>query len=383
MENPVSCPFHCTRTATVCGGVRAVCAATAGSTLFRVWKHKAHSRRPESTPEVLFFRTDPGAGGWGTGNPQPVQLPCKRGAHGSATGYASHPALHPASPHSGLGTLSEGWARAAAPVKKPGKTVNPSGIGADMRPASRGRFGAAKRWIARLSTLRVYTRRIGLGLAQSYHWCPNPTQSHQTIGLSPSRIGLRLNQHQFRCALRNKAILKRLGTPDHYPRPCIGLAAEVVTCAATLGWDGVLNELCEREIKLSNEERYIHTTMDKNRFRLVHLQSQEEIDSWHEFCAAQTEPAIKISGQDWCMHKLANPWILPSINNFPSKISADNWDITPNYTNYIETAHAGRNAETAIGVGLTGLELEAYPTTLLMDSSGTAQDLLNDDMISG
>jgi hypothetical protein len=83
------------------------------------------------------------------------------------------------------------------------------------------------------------------------------------------------------------------------------------------------------------------------------------------------------------MHKLANPWILPSINNFPSKISADNWDITPNYTHYIETAHAGRNTETAIGVGLTGLELEAYPTTLLMGSSGTAQDLLNDDMISG
>jgi hypothetical protein len=49
----------------------------------------------------------------------------------------------------------------------------------------------------------------------------------------------------------------------------------------------------------------------------------------------------------------------------------------------IETAHAGRNAETAIGVGLIGLELAAYPTTLLMDSSGTAQDFLNDDMISG
>jgi hypothetical protein len=81
------------------------------------------------------------------------------------------------------------------------------------------------------------------------------------------------------------------------------------------------------------------------------------------------------------MHKLANPWILPSTNKFPSKISADSWDITPNHSNYIETAHAGRNAETAIGVGLlTGIELEAYPIILLMDSSGTAQDFLNDDM---
>jgi hypothetical protein len=26
---------------------------------------------------------------------------------------------------------------------------------------------------------------------------------------------------------------------------------------------------------------------------IKHLQSQEEIDSWHEFCAAQTEPAVK------------------------------------------------------------------------------------------
>jgi hypothetical protein len=39
---------------------------------------------------------------------------------------------------------------------------------------------------------RVYTRRIGLGLAQSYHRYPSPTQSHHTIGLGPSRIRLRL-----------------------------------------------------------------------------------------------------------------------------------------------------------------------------------------------
>ncbi|KAJ7911671.1 hypothetical protein B0H13DRAFT_2660420 [Mycena leptocephala] len=85
---------------------------------------------------------------------------------------------------------------------------------------------------------------------------------------------------------------------------------------------------------------------------IKHLQSQEEVDSWHEFCAAQIEPAIK----NWYLHKLANPWILPSVNKFLSKISAENWDITPTHSNYVETAHAGRNAETAIGVGLlTGI----------------------------
>jgi hypothetical protein len=60
--------------------------------------------------------------------------------------------------------------------------------------------------------------------------------------------------------------------------------------------------------------------------------------------------------QDWYQQKLANPWILPSVNKFLSKISADNWDITPNHSNYVETVHAGRNAKTSVGVGLlTGI----------------------------
>ncbi|KAJ7802460.1 hypothetical protein B0H13DRAFT_2496433, partial [Mycena leptocephala] len=36
-----------------------------------------------------------------------------------------------------------------------------------------------------------------------------------------------------------------------------------------MGWDGMLHELREREVKLPKEERYIHTAMDKNGFRLV------------------------------------------------------------------------------------------------------------------
>ncbi|KAJ7301084.1 hypothetical protein DFH08DRAFT_827862 [Mycena albidolilacea] len=78
---------------------------------------------------------------------------------------------------------------------------------------------------------------------------------------------------------------------------------------------------------------------------IMGLVSQDQIDSWHEFCAAQTEPAIK-----------TNPWILPSINKFLSKISQDNWDITPYHSNYVDTAHASRNTETAVGVALlTGI----------------------------
>ncbi|KAJ6464221.1 hypothetical protein DFH09DRAFT_1113119 [Mycena vulgaris] len=80
--------------------------------------------------------------------------------------------------------------------------------------------------------------------------------------------------------------------------------------------------------------------------------SEKEIDAWHKFCRTQTDPAIN----NWYQHKLANPWIPPSVNKFLSKISAANWDITPHHSNYVETAHAGRNAETAIHVQLlTGI----------------------------
>jgi hypothetical protein len=51
--------------------------------------------------------------------------------------------------------------------------------------------------------------------------------------------------------------------------------------------------------------------------------------------------------QDWYKYKLANLWILPSINKLPSKIAPEDWEITPNHSNYVESAHAARNAETS------------------------------------
>ncbi|KAJ7162387.1 hypothetical protein C8R46DRAFT_1353332 [Mycena filopes] len=82
------------------------------------------------------------------------------------------------------------------------------------------------------------------------------------------------------------------------------------------------------------------------------LTTQEEIDEWHQFAAAQTIPEV----HNWYLQKLANPWILPSVNKYLSNISNDNWAITPNHSNLVETAHAGRNAETSTGVALlTGI----------------------------
>ncbi|KAJ7862404.1 hypothetical protein B0H14DRAFT_2575473 [Mycena olivaceomarginata] len=88
---------------------------------------------------------------------------------------------------------------------------------------------------------------------------------------------------------------------------------------------------------------------------ILGLKTQEEIDNWHAFCTSQEDPAIK----NWYAHKLANPWILPSINKFLSKISPENWDITPNHSNYVESAHAARNAETGTHLPLLTAILKA------------------------
>ncbi|KAJ7902279.1 hypothetical protein B0H13DRAFT_1882657 [Mycena leptocephala] len=74
------------------------------------------------------------------------------------------------------------------------------------------------------------------------------------------------------------------------------------------------------------------------------IETQSEIDKWRESCVGlgQKHEAIK----NWYTHKLANPWVLPSINKFLSKIAPGDWDITPNHSNTVESAHAARNVET-------------------------------------
>ncbi|KAJ7271431.1 hypothetical protein B0H12DRAFT_1303369 [Mycena haematopus] len=88
---------------------------------------------------------------------------------------------------------------------------------------------------------------------------------------------------------------------------------------------------------------------------ILGLSNQKDIDDWHEFCAIQTDEAII----NWYAHKKANPWVLPSINKFLSSIKDEDWDITPVHSNYVETAHAGRNAETNVGVPILTAILQA------------------------
>ncbi|KAJ7050007.1 hypothetical protein C8F01DRAFT_1348352 [Mycena amicta] len=78
------------------------------------------------------------------------------------------------------------------------------------------------------------------------------------------------------------------------------------------------------------------------------LKTQEEIDAWHVFCAEHSDELI----QNWYAQKLNNPWYLASMNQLLSKINPDDYSLTPNSTNLVESAHASRNSETSIRLPL-------------------------------
>ncbi|KAJ7268270.1 hypothetical protein C8J57DRAFT_1227989 [Mycena rebaudengoi] len=105
---------------------------------------------------------------------------------------------------------------------------------------------------------------------------------------------------------------------------------------------------------------------------IMGLKSQEEIDAWHTFVQGIPDKSV----QNWYAHKLAHPWVLPSINKFLSRISDGNWDLTPNHSNLVESAHAGRNAETSIGVNvLTAIqEARARDNQRFMDIQQTIRE---------
>ncbi|KAJ7842468.1 hypothetical protein B0H14DRAFT_3139909 [Mycena olivaceomarginata] len=82
--------------------------------------------------------------------------------------------------------------------------------------------------------------------------------------------------------------------------------------------------------------------------KILGAKDQAAVDEWHRYCAAQTHTAV----QNWYAQKLANPWYLPSISPFLSKIAPNYYNLTPNTTNLAESAHAGTNAQTATQLAL-------------------------------
>ncbi|KAJ7635373.1 hypothetical protein FB45DRAFT_1026254 [Roridomyces roridus] len=81
---------------------------------------------------------------------------------------------------------------------------------------------------------------------------------------------------------------------------------------------------------------------------IMGVKTQAEVDEWHRFCAAQTLPPVK----NWYAQKLANPWYIPSVCPFLSRIDPADHKITPNTTNLAESSHSGVNARTAIRLSL-------------------------------
>jgi hypothetical protein len=92
------------------------------------------------------------------------------------------------------------------------------------------------------------------------------------------------------------------------------------------------------------------------------LRSNEEIQEWHEFC--RTSPDKSVQGKpvetspkklthllrlDWHQQKVNNPWLLPSLNAFLSKMDGTSWNLTPNHSNLVEGGHSGTNDITSIG----------------------------------
>ncbi|KAJ7064494.1 hypothetical protein C8F01DRAFT_1080806 [Mycena amicta] len=88
------------------------------------------------------------------------------------------------------------------------------------------------------------------------------------------------------------------------------------------------------------------------------LATMEAIEGWHQFCNEQPEEVV----HNWYINKCNHRWYLPSLNKLLSKINPDDYDLTPNNTNIVETAHAGLNAETSIGLPLLSgiLETQRY-----------------------
>ncbi|KAJ7195348.1 hypothetical protein GGX14DRAFT_404057 [Mycena pura] len=81
---------------------------------------------------------------------------------------------------------------------------------------------------------------------------------------------------------------------------------------------------------------------------IIGANTQQEMDDWHNFCAAQEHPDIKLIVVKTGMFtsNRTRGFFPPK---FLSNITDENWVIPPNHSNIIETA---RNAETSIRVAI-------------------------------
>ncbi|KAJ7193605.1 hypothetical protein GGX14DRAFT_577060 [Mycena pura] len=89
------------------------------------------------------------------------------------------------------------------------------------------------------------------------------------------------------------------------------------------------------------------------------LSTQEQFDDWHRYCGEHSDEAV----QNWYQQKTGrNTFYLKTMNPVTSKITSEDWRLTPNSTNLVETEHAHLTAITDIRLPLLSsiLTAQAY-----------------------
>ncbi|PPR05947.1 hypothetical protein CVT24_004653 [Panaeolus cyanescens] len=90
------------------------------------------------------------------------------------------------------------------------------------------------------------------------------------------------------------------------------------------------------------------------------LKTRKEVTEFEEFCEQSEHKCLR----DWIIDKKGSPWFIPSVNQFMSKISEEDWYLTPGDTNLNESAHPFTNAFTGTNLSL----MEAINEARIMDS---------------
>ncbi|KAJ8487284.1 hypothetical protein ONZ45_g14390 [Pleurotus djamor] len=95
--------------------------------------------------------------------------------------------------------------------------------------------------------------------------------------------------------------------------------------------------------------------------QITHLKTKEEVDELMEWCLKGENKKI----HDWAADKKPIPWFIPSINPHHSKISHEDWHLSPADTNLNEGSHTSTNLRTGTSLSL----LEAVAAARAYDFS--------------
>ncbi|KAJ7033971.1 hypothetical protein C8F04DRAFT_906737, partial [Mycena alexandri] len=94
------------------------------------------------------------------------------------------------------------------------------------------------------------------------------------------------------------------------------------------------------------------------------IKTQKELDEFTVWCKNSEHKVVR----DWIKDKESIPWFWPSINQFLSKISQEDWILTPGDTNLNESAHPYTNQHTGTNLPLLVAIQTAYKLDLEVEA---------------